>query len=61
MGGKACIRGLRVTMAMVVRRTAGGASRAEMIVDFPYVEPKDVTHALLCAVRQQSSQHTEHI
>jgi uncharacterized protein (DUF433 family) len=49
MGGKACIRGLRVTVGMVVGQLAAGQSIDTLITDYPYLEREDITQALLYA------------
>ena len=46
MGGKACIRGLRVTVGMVVGQVGAGHSVDEIITDYPYLEREDVMQAL---------------
>jgi uncharacterized protein (DUF433 family) len=46
MGGKACIRGLRVTVAMVVGQIGAGRTIEEVLADFPYLEREDVLQAL---------------
>ncbi|MDB5321907.1 MAG: hypothetical protein JWN40_3538 [Phycisphaerales bacterium] len=46
MGGKACIRGLRVTVAMVLGLLAAGRSREEILKAYPYLEPGDLDEAL---------------
>ena len=46
MGGKACIRGLRVTVGMVVGQIGAGHSIEEVLRDFPYLEREDVMQAL---------------
>jgi uncharacterized protein (DUF433 family) len=46
MGGKACIRGMRVTVSMVVGQVAAGRSFDEILADFPYLEREDITEAL---------------
>jgi uncharacterized protein (DUF433 family) len=46
MGGKACIRGLRVTVATIVNQIAAGHSTAEVLTDYPYLERDDVLQAL---------------
>jgi uncharacterized protein (DUF433 family) len=38
MGGKACIRGMRVTVGMIVNQIGAGRSFEELIVDYPYLE-----------------------
>jgi uncharacterized protein (DUF433 family) len=49
MGGKACIRGLRVTAGMVVGLLAAGRSRDEILAAYPYLEPEDIDQALAYA------------
>jgi uncharacterized protein (DUF433 family) len=49
MGGKACIRGLRVTVGMVVGLLAAGRKREEIIKAYPYLEPEDIDEALAYA------------
>jgi uncharacterized protein (DUF433 family) len=46
MGGKACIRGMRVTVGMVVGQVGAGHSVDEIIADYPYLEREDVMQAL---------------
>jgi uncharacterized protein (DUF433 family) len=46
MGGKACIRGLRVTVGMVVGQIGAGRSVDEILIEYPYVEREDVMQAL---------------
>ncbi len=46
MGGKACIRGMRVTVGMVVEQIGAGHSLEEILVDYPYLEREDLMQAL---------------
>ncbi|TSA19963.1 MAG: DUF433 domain-containing protein [Betaproteobacteria bacterium] len=46
MGGKACIRGMRVTVGMIVNQIGVGHSIDEVLVDFPYLEREDILQAL---------------
>jgi uncharacterized protein (DUF433 family) len=46
MGGKACIRGMRVTVGMIVGQIGAGRSVDEVLADFPYLEREDVMQAL---------------
>ncbi len=46
MGGKACIRGLRVTVGMVVGQIGTGRSIDALLIDYPYLEPEDILQAL---------------
>ena len=49
MGGKACIRGLRVTVGTVVGLLAAGRSRAEILNAYPYLERQDIDQSLAYA------------
>lgn len=49
MGGKACIRGMRVTVGMIVEAMAAGRSVADLLADFPYLEEQDIREALAYA------------
>lgn len=46
MGGKPCIRGLRVTVGMIVGLIASGHSREEILELYPYLEPEDIDESL---------------
>lgn len=46
MGGKPCIRGMRVTVGMLVGQISVGRSIDDVLADFPYVEREDVLQAL---------------
>jgi uncharacterized protein (DUF433 family) len=46
MGGKACIRGMRVTVGMIVGLVASGHSSADIIKLYPYLEAEDIREAL---------------
>lgn len=46
MGGKACIRGMRVTVGMIVGQLGAGVSIDELLDDYPYLEREDVMQAL---------------
>ena len=49
MGGKPCIRGLRVTVSMIVGLLASGYSSAEILELYPYLEEEDLREALAYA------------
>jgi uncharacterized protein (DUF433 family) len=49
MGGKPCIRGMRVTVGMIVGMIAAGHSREEILKLYPYIEPPDINEALAYA------------
>jgi uncharacterized protein (DUF433 family) len=46
MGGKACIRGMRVTVGMIVGQVGAGCGIEEILGDYPYLEREDVLQAL---------------
>ena len=46
MGGKPCIRGMRVTVGMLVGLIAAGRSIAEILQAYPYLEAEDIKQAL---------------
>ena len=49
MGGKPCIRGMRVTAGMIVEALAAGRSVEDLLTDFPYLEEQDIREALAYA------------
>lgn len=55
MGGRACIRGARVTVGLVVGQIGAGQSVAEVLADYPYIEREDIMQAL----RYAASRATE--
>jgi uncharacterized protein (DUF433 family) len=46
MGGKPCIRGMRVTVGMILGMLAAGTSEAELLELYPYLERDDIREAL---------------
>jgi uncharacterized protein (DUF433 family) len=46
MGGRPCIRNMRVTVGMIVGQIGAGQSIDELLVDYPYLERDDVLQAL---------------
>ena len=49
MGGKPCIRGLRITVGTVIELLASGKSRERILQAYPYLEPEDFDAALAYA------------
>lgn len=49
MGGKACIRGLRVTVGTIVGLLAAGRTHEEILKAYPYLEREDIDQALAYA------------
>ena len=46
MGGKACIRGMRVTVGMILGCLAAGETRERILEAYPYLESEDIDAAL---------------
>jgi uncharacterized protein (DUF433 family) len=51
-GGRPCLRGLRIRVKDVLDLLAAGASRAEILEDYPLLEDGDITATLEYAARQ---------
>ncbi len=49
MGGKPCIRGLRVTVGTILGLLADGATPEQILADYPYLEAEDIRAALAFA------------
>ena len=49
MGGRACIRGMRITVALVLNLVANGKREQEILSDYPYLELADIRQALAYA------------
>jgi len=50
-GGRPCIRGYRLRVKDVLELLAAGASREEILADYPFLEDADITAALVYAAR----------
>jgi uncharacterized protein (DUF433 family) len=46
MGGRACVRGMRITVALVVNLVANGMSTADIIREYPDLEGEDIRQSL---------------
>ena len=46
LGGKACIRGMRISVSLIVNLVANGMQVEEIIVEYPDLEPADIEQAL---------------
>jgi uncharacterized protein (DUF433 family) len=46
IGGKSCVRGMRVTVGIIVGMIASGHVQAEVLALYPYLEPEDIAQAL---------------
>lgn len=51
-GGRPCIRGLRIRVKDVLDQLAAGATRDEILADYPYLEAEDIAAVLEFAARQ---------
>jgi uncharacterized protein (DUF433 family) len=51
-GGRPCIRGMRIRVKDVLDLLAAGVSEAEILKDFPYLEPEDIRACLRFAAEQ---------
>ena len=51
-GGRPCIRGLRIRVQDILELLAAGATTAEILEDYPYLEPEDITASLHYAAQQ---------
>ena len=59
MGGKACIRGMRVTAGMIVGQIGAGHSIEQILADYPYLEREDVLQALRYAAWRAEEQEID--
>jgi len=62
MGGRACIRGMRITVAQVVNLVANGMGVEEILAEYPDLEAGDVREALhyaACLAREEAYPLTE--
>ncbi len=46
MGGKPCVRGMRVTVGMIVGMIGSGYGVDQVLADYPYLEREDILQAL---------------
>jgi uncharacterized protein (DUF433 family) len=51
-GGRPCIRGYRIRVVDLLQLLAAGATREEILADYPCLEPEDLTAALTYAALQ---------
>lgn len=50
MAGQACIRGMRITVSLILNLIANGMGSEEILKAYPYLEPEDIQQALQYAV-----------
>ncbi|MEX2185797.1 MAG: DUF433 domain-containing protein [Pirellulales bacterium] len=56
MGGRACIRGMRIPVSVIVSQIANGADQQEILEGYPDLEPEDIHQALQYAAWLTSEQ-----
>jgi uncharacterized protein (DUF433 family) len=59
MGGKPCIRGMRVTVGMIVGMLAEGHTTADVLQLYPYLEGEDIAQALSYAALRSEEREVE--
>lgn len=59
MGGKPCIRGMRVTVGAIVGQIAAGRDVDGLLADYPYLEREDVLQALRYAAWRSEEREVE--
>lgn len=59
MGGKACIKGTRVTVSMIVTQISEGKTLEDMLVEYPYLSREDISEALRYAAWSVESREVE--
>jgi uncharacterized protein (DUF433 family) len=59
MGGKPCIRGLRVTVGMIVGQIGAGRTVDELLAEYPYLTREDILEALRYAAWRAEEREIE--
>jgi uncharacterized protein (DUF433 family) len=59
MGGKACIKGTRVTVGMIISQLGEGKTADELVSEYPYLSHTDIYEALKYAAWLASSSEAE--
>jgi uncharacterized protein (DUF433 family) len=59
MGGKPCIRGMRVTVGMIVGEIGAGRTVEQLLADYPYLEREDILEALRYAAWRAQEREIE--
>ena len=49
MGGKACIKGTRITVSMILMQISEGTTMEELLIEYPHLTLEDISDALLYA------------
>lgn len=59
MGGKPCIRGLRVTVGTIVGQIGAGRAIEDLLADYPYLQREDISEALRYAAWRAEEREIE--
>jgi len=59
MGGRARIRGMRITVSLIVNLVANGMTTEEIIEAYPYLEPEDIRQAIKYLESQENTREFE--
>jgi uncharacterized protein (DUF433 family) len=51
LAGKACIRGMRISVSVVLKLLAGGMTEEQILADYPYLESEDIKQCLVYAAQ----------
>lgn len=51
LGGKPCVKGTRISVEFLLELLASGASRADILKDYPHLTVADIEQAIRCAAR----------
>ena len=46
MGGKPCIRGMRLTVSRILSQIGAGETIEELLIDYPYLEKEDILQSM---------------
>ena len=57
MGGKACIRSIRVTVSMFLGNLRAGTTIHELLASYPYIDSEDIMEALRFGATFQATEH----
>lgn len=49
MGGRACIRGMRIPVSLIINLVANGMSKEEILSEYPDLELEDINQSLMYA------------
>ncbi len=60
MGGKPCIRGLRVTVGTIAGLIASGQTNERILAAYPYLEPEDLSQVLAFSTWQSAKSDELH-